>query len=82
MLYFGEILSFKGKIPVRISPREKSCPAWCTLWLDIVLLQDEAGLGEVVEVGGLNGGVVPGNIVIAQVVCQDQKDVGAALLLS
>ena len=34
------------------------------------------------EVGGLDCGVVPGNVVIAEVVRQDQEDVGAALSLS
>ena len=68
--------------PVRISPCEESRSAGGALWLDIVLLQDQARLGEVEEVGGLHSGVVPGHVVITQVVGQDQEDVGTALLVS
>ena len=68
--------------PVRISPRKQGSSAGSALWLDIVLLQDETCLGKVEEVGGLHSGVVPGHVVIAQVVGQNQKDVGTASLVS
>ena len=68
--------------PVRISPCEQSRSARGALRLNIVLLHDETRLGEVKEVGRLDPGVVPGNIVVAQVVSQDQQDVRASLVLS
>ena len=68
----------------------KSSPAWSTLWLDVILLQDHSCLGQGGEVGGLQGtaeilplgvlyldcGVVPGNIIETKVVSKDEDNMG------
>jgi len=50
-----------------------------TLRLDVILLKDDPSLSQVVQVGGDDGGIVPGDIVIAKVICYYQDYVGLAL---
>ena len=56
----------------RLPPGEQGGPAGGALGLDVVLLEDDALVGEVVEVRGDDGGVVPGHVVVAQVIRQDE----------
>ena len=50
----------------------KSCSAGRALRLDIILLKDDPSLGQVLQVGGDDGGVVPGDIIVAKVICYYQ----------
>ena len=56
----------------RLPPGEQGGPAGGALGLDVVLLEDDALVGEVVEVRGDDGGVVPGHVIVAQVIGQDE----------
>jgi hypothetical protein len=51
---------------------DKSCSAGKSLRLNIILLKDEPSLGQVLQVGGDDGGVVPGDIIVAKVICYYQ----------
>ena len=61
----------------RLPPGEQGGPAGGALGLDVVLLEDDARPGQLEEVGGLHSGVVPGNVIIAEVISQDQQNVGS-----
>ena len=50
----------------------KSCSTRSTFWLDIILLKDDPSLGQVLQVGGDDGGIVPGDIIVAKVICYYQ----------
>ena len=63
--------------PVRISACEKRGSARRTLGLDVVLFEDDARPRQLVEVGSLHSWVVPGNVIIAEVISQDQQNVGS-----
>ena len=52
------------------------------LLLRIILLKDDPSLGQVMQVGGEDGGVVPGDIIVAKVICQNQDYVWLAGSLS
>ena len=54
----------------------KSCSTRSTFWLDIILLKDDPSLGQVLQVGGDDGGVVPGDIIVPKVICYNQVYVG------
>ena len=47
-----------------------------TLGLNIMLLKDDPRLGQLLQVGGDDCGVVPGDIIIAKVICYNQDYVG------
>ena len=53
-----------------------------TLRLDIILLKDDPSLGQVMQVGGEDGRVVPGDIIVAKVICYYYHYVGLAVSLS
>ena len=46
------------------------------LGLDVILLKNHALVSEVMKVGGDDGGVMPGHIIVAQVIRQDENYVG------
>lgn len=52
------------------------------LGLDVILLKDHALVCEVMKVGGDDGGVMPGHIIVAQVIRQDENYVGRTSVLS
>ena len=54
----------------------KSCSARRALSLDIILLKDDPSLGQVLQVGGDDGGVVPGDIIVPKVIGYYQDYVG------
>ena len=56
-------------------PGEEGRPAGGALGLDVVLLEDDALVSQVLQVGGDDGGVVPGHVIVAQVICQDEDNV-------
>ena len=45
------------------------------LGLDVILLEDHALVCEVVQVGGDDGGVMPGHVIVTQVIRQDENNV-------
>ena len=49
-----------------------------TLGLDVILLEDHALVCEVVQVGGDDGGVMPGHVIVTQVIRQDENNVRRA----
>ena len=54
----------------------ESCSAGRALRLDIILLKDDSSLGQVLQVGGDDSGVVPGDIIVPKVICHYQDYVG------
>ena len=54
----------------------KSCSTRGTLSLDIILLKDDPSLGQLLQVGGDDGWVVPGDIFVAKIICHYQDYVG------
>ena len=62
---------------VGVAAAQQRRPARGALGLDVVLLEDDARPGQLEEVGGLHSGVVPGNVIIAEVISQDQQNVGS-----
>lgn len=65
-----------------IPPGEEGGPAGGALGLDVVLLEDDALVSQVLQVGGDDGGVVPGHVIVAQVICQDEDNVRRTSVLS
>ena len=61
---------------IGISASQQSCSTGGTFWLDIVLLQYDSSRGQLGEMGGNDGGVVPGDIVEAKVICQNKHNIG------
>ena len=53
-------------------PSEEGGSAGGALGLDVILLEDDALVREVVQVRGDDGGVVPGHVIVAQVIGQDE----------
>ena len=48
------------------------------LGLDVILLEDHTLVCEVMQVGGDDGGVMPGHVIVTQVIRQDENNVRRA----
>jgi len=65
----------------RVAACHKSSSARGTLWLSIVLFQDDPVLCKASNVCGLDGWVMPRHIVEAKIVCEYENDVGLSVVL-
>jgi len=65
----------------RIATCHKCSSARGTLWLSVVLFQYDPVLGKIFNVWGLNGWVVPRDIVEPEIVCKYEHDMGLSVVL-
>jgi len=64
-----------------IATCHKCSPARGTLWLSVVLFQDDPVLGKTANVWRLYGWVVPRDIVESEIVGKNENDVGLSVVL-
>jgi len=65
----------------RVATCHKCSSAGGTLWLSVVLFQDDSVLCKIFNVWRLNGWVVPGDIVEPEIVCENENNVGLSVVL-
>ena len=58
-----------------ILARQQSTSGGCTECLTVMLLQDDSRTGQLLQVGRLDMGIVPGDVVVAKIVCQKQDNI-------
>jgi len=52
-----------------------------TLWLSVVLFQDDPMLGKTTNMWRLDGWVVPRDIIEAKIICENENDMGLSVKL-
>ena len=64
-----------------ISSSHQSCSGGSAQWLDIALFQSDPGVDQGLHVRSDHVHVVPGHIIVSQVIRQDQHNVGLLLII-